>query len=117
VRLIVLLMMICGWIEIGTSSAVAQSATVTVSPGSLSFGVPSVGSTSAAQAVTFSIAGGSGTVTLGTVSRDNPDFTIATDACSGATLTSPAACTVGVTFKPSVTGLENGMLSFPNNFT
>jgi hypothetical protein len=113
----VLLMMICGWMGIVTQSAIAQSATVTVSPSSLSFGVPSVGSTSAAQAVTFSIAGGSGMVTLGTVSRDNPDFTIATDACSGAKLTAPAACTVGVTFKPSVSGLENGVLSFPNNFT
>lgn len=109
--------MICGLIGGGAQPALAQSATVTVSPSSLSFGVPSVGSTSAAQAVTFSIAGGSGTVTLGTVSRDNADFTIATDACSGVTLTAPAACTVGVTFKPSVSGLENGVLSFPNSFT
>jgi hypothetical protein len=113
VRLIAPLMLICALIGVSAQPALAQSPTLTVSPNSLSFGVPNIGSTSAAQSVTFS-ATGAGSVTLGTVTRDNPDFTIATDSCSGVTLKAPAACTVGVTFKPSVSGLETGMLSFPN---
>jgi hypothetical protein len=113
-RLVASAVLLCGAIAGAAQPARAQSATVTVSPASLSFGVPSVGSTSAVESVTFSITG-SGSVTVGTVSRDNPDFTIATDACSGATLTAPAACAVGVTFKPSVSGLETATLSFPNN--
>src|ERR1700730_6552515 len=113
VRLIAPLVLICALIGVSAQSALAQSPTLTVSPNSLSFGVPNIGSTSAAQSVTFS-ATGAGAVTLGTVPGDNPDFTIATDSCSGVTLKAPAACTVGVTFKPSVSGLETGMLSFPN---
>jgi hypothetical protein len=115
-RLIASFVLMCGAVGAGLQPAQAQSATVTVSPTSLSFGVPSVGSTSAVESVTFSITG-NGSVTVGTVARDNADFTIATDACSGTTLTAPAACVVGMTFKPSVTGLETGTLSFPNNFT
>jgi hypothetical protein len=115
-RLIASFVLICGAVGGAAQPAQAQSATVTVSPTSLSFGVPTVGSTSAVESVTFSVTG-SGSVTVGTVARDNADFTIATDSCSGATLTAPAACTVGVTFKASAAGLETGTLSFPNNFT
>ena len=113
-RLIASCVLMCGSIGVATQPAQAQSPTLTVSPTRLTFGVPSIGSTSAVESVTFS-ATDTGSVTLGTVSRDNPDFTIATDACSGATLTAPAACTVGVTFKASVAGLETGKLTFPNN--
>jgi hypothetical protein len=113
-RLIASFVLICGAFGGAVQPTRAQSPTLTVSPTRLTFGVPSIGSTSAVESVTFSVTG-SGSVTVGTVASSNPDFTSATDACSGATLTAPAACTVGVTFKPSVSGLETGMLTFPNN--
>ena len=93
VRLIVLLMMICAVVCVGSQPVQAQS----VSPGSLSFGVPTGSTTSAQESVTFSVTG-EGSVTVGTVNITGPnlgDFAIATDGCSGKSLTPPAACAVG----------------------
>ena len=50
--------------------------------------------------------------TLGTLSVTGP-FTIATDSCSGITLTAAATCTVGVNFEPLVAGLASGALQIP----
>jgi hypothetical protein len=115
VRLIVLAT-VCCCAALGTQPAAAQSETV--SPSSLSFGVPT-GSTTSTQTATFSVTSSEGpsSVTVSSVTISGPngsDFTVSSDACSGATLTSPAACIVRVTFTPTLApgNLESATLSF-----
>jgi hypothetical protein len=118
-RLIAPSLMICGLIGVGGQPAQAQ--TVTVSPGSLSFGVPTGSTASAQESVTFSVTGAESSVTLNTVNivpgtnAVAGDFAIVTDGCSGKMLTAPAACMVGVMFTPSVAAgiLESASLNFP----
>ncbi len=125
VRVVALLAVVGCVIGVGSPSARAQ-VVVTVSPNPLTFGVPTGSVASSAETITFSITGsndgpGPATVTLGAVGAPaNTDFAITTDSCSGVTLTSPGACTVNVTFTPTMLPLgtlETGSISFPNSFT
>jgi uncharacterized repeat protein (TIGR01451 family) len=122
VRLVAQLVVICSLIGIAPGRALGQATQpiVTVSPSHLSFALPT-GSTppTAAQTVTFSVTG-SGTVNgiaASITGTPSGDFVIATDNCTGATLTAPAACTVNITFAPSLSpgNLENATLSIANS--
>ena len=125
VRFVAQLVVICSLIGIGPGRVKGQATqpTVAVSPSHLSFALPT-GSTppTAAETVTFS-ATGSGTVTGITASitanqgTPSGDFVIATDNCTGATLTAPAACTVNITFAPHLAPgqLESATLFIANS--
>src|SRR5271157_1503083 len=82
----------------------ANAQSVTVSPGNLSFGVPTGSTVSAPETVIISVAG-SGTVTVSSIQISSSDFT-ETDTCginpSGSnTIGAPGSCAISVTFKPS----------------
>jgi uncharacterized repeat protein (TIGR01451 family) len=94
----------------------AQGTTITASPSSLAFGVPTGSTTSAPQTVTVVATGGS--ATIGTLSVSGAGFSIqsGTDACSGTTLAPPATtCTVNVVFSSTSTTLVAGSLTVPSN--
>jgi hypothetical protein len=98
----------------GTTSAL----TVTLSPTSLSFGSETVGSTTAAQAVTVKNTG-TGTVTLTSetiTGTDVSSFVKSATTC-GSTLAAGATCTVSVEFKPAATGALTASLSVADNAT
>ena len=96
----------------------AHAQSVTASPGSLSFGVPTGTPspyTSAPGTVTLNITG-SGTVTFAavptppfTVSSGSP-FTVIGDSCQGA-LTAPTTCQVSFTFSSNLTSLQKDTFS------
>jgi len=85
-----------------------------VSPTSLTFGSQAVGTTSAAQVVTFANKS-SQTINLWQIAilGNGTDFP-ATTTC-GSTLAAGASCTVSVTFKPTATGVRAGSLLFSND--
>ncbi len=86
-----------------------------LSPTSLTFASQTVGTTSAAQVVTFTNNGG-GTMNLWQVAilgANAGDFS-KTSTC-GSTLAAGANCTVSVTFKPLATGTRNASLLFSDD--
>lgn len=97
-RLALLAVLFLGSISLLTQSVQAQ-ATVTVSPTSLSFGVPTGSTVSAPQTVTVS-ATGTGTVTVSVPASAGP-YTTSSNTCSTLTLPPAASCTFDVTYTPS----------------
>ncbi|MFD0577866.1 ThuA domain-containing protein [Dactylosporangium darangshiense] len=84
---------------------------ISVSPGTLSFGSRTVGSTSPASAVTVTNTGtGTATLTGVTITGD-----FAQTSTCGSTLAAGASCTVNVTFTPAATGARAGTLSVGSN--
>ncbi|MGC2635986.1 MAG: choice-of-anchor D domain-containing protein [Acidobacteriaceae bacterium] len=77
-------------------------------PGSLTFPVTTVGSTSAAQSITVSNSGDL-PVAL-TAETATGDFSITNNTC-GASLAGQGSCTVGVVFSPTASGTRTGTLS------
>jgi hypothetical protein len=93
-------------------------------PSSVSFGVATVGRSSAAQTVTVVNQGGQNltvaNVTLGSdqfgvSAGDSSDFSISADKCSGATIAPGASCTLQVTFTPTTSGSRSSTLVIPSN--
>jgi hypothetical protein len=93
--------------------------TLVVSPTSLNFGTVVMPSTSAAQTVTLTnntnatIAFTSATFTNGTPAAATTDYAVSANTCAGGIPSGvPPAnqCTVSVTFKPSVAGVETATL-------
>lgn len=89
----------------GSLPALAQNTQVSVSPGDLSFGIPTGTSpaVSAPQTVTVNVTG-SGPIHFFGASFDNPgsnsaDFAFAGNSCTG-TLTAPTTCQISVIFSP-----------------
>jgi hypothetical protein len=78
-------------------------------PGSLAYAATAVGSTSAAQPVVFSNAGGV-SIPLGSPTVSSADFIISSNGC-GATLAPGASCSVGVSFAPALAGSLSGTLA------
>ena len=85
-----------------------------VSPAQLSFGVVSIGQSSAAQTVnltntsTYAATG----LTLGVTGQTvPPPFSLTQSTCGGS-LAAGASCSVGVIFAPAVTGATTGVLTF-----
>lgn len=101
----------------GTGTA-SNSATITISPSSLSFGSESVGTTSAAQAFNVA-AGGSGSVaftssSFGFAGIDPGDFSISSNTC-GSSLQAGSSCTVNVTFTPKAIANRVALFSITDN--
>jgi len=85
----------------------SSSPVLSVSPGSLSFGNQSAGTTSAAQAVTLSNTG-NGAASLSSISASAP---FAETSTCGSSLAAGASCSVSVTFSPTAAGSASGTLS------
>jgi len=91
----------------------SAAGTFTVSPGSLTFPVTAVGSTSASQAVTATNNTGA-SVTISKIQLTAPnagDFKITATTC-GASLANAASCTVTLVFKPVVNDIREATLQF-----
>ncbi|MGA8150552.1 MAG: hypothetical protein WB952_06360 [Terriglobales bacterium] len=104
---LVLVLLVLG---LAPQDSLAQGASISVSPASLSFGIPTGTSPalSAAQTVTVSI-NGSGSVTFTGVTAGSP-FAVTGTSCQN-TLTAPTTCQVFVTFASSSTTLQTGTLT------
>jgi hypothetical protein len=119
VRVLALMAAVCG---LGVMGGVAQAdeanpLSVTVSPGYLTFGVPTGSTTSAQESVTVSITGSGTAMFSSTVPPANSDFKITLDTCAGKTFSAPATCNVGLTFTPSGSSLETSSFTISYNET
>jgi hypothetical protein len=85
-------------------------AALTLSPSPVAFPLTAVGATSAAQAVTVTSSGGVA-VQLGTPSTSS-GYNVMSSTC-GATLAPSATCTLEITFAPTATGSQAGLLTVP----
>ncbi len=99
----------------GVLSILLQSATVSLSPNSLTFGNQGLGTSSRPQTVTLS---NTGTAPLEINSimvtgSDSGDFT-QTNNC-GSSVAAGAKCTIAVTFTPTATGSRSASLSITDN--
>lgn len=89
---------------------------LSLSPSNLSFGSQAVGTTSAAEIVTLTNTG-SGALSVSSIAMTgaNPaDFAETGNTC-GSSLAPGGACTVEVTFTPSIAGARTATLSFTDN--
>ena len=94
----------------GTAAAAAVPA-VSLSPASLTFASQTVGTTSAAQAVTLT---NTGTAAL-TVSSIAASGSYAQTNTCGTSLAANASCTISVTFKPTASGALTGAITLTDN--
>ncbi|WP_224981937.1 choice-of-anchor D domain-containing protein [Geomonas agri] len=87
---------------------------ISVSPSSYDFFTRNLNTTTAQ---TFTVSNtGTGPLTVGTVSLSGAaDFKIATDNCSGVTVSPAANCTVQVTFTPTAVGPLSAILTIPSD--
>ncbi len=86
---------------------------VSISPFSLTFGPQAIGTVSPAQTLTVTNTGSSNVVFEG-FSLSNEDF-LETDTCQGETIAPNATCTISVTFHPSTTDVDTGVLILFDN--
>jgi hypothetical protein len=90
---------------------------VSLSPTSLAFGNQSLGTTSAAQALTLSNTGNAAlSITSLALTGSNASDFAQTNTC-GSSVAAGANCTIAVMFTPSVTGTEAASLSISDNAT
>ncbi|MGA2476217.1 MAG: choice-of-anchor D domain-containing protein [Terriglobia bacterium] len=90
---------------------------VSLSPTSLAFGNQSLGTTSAAQALTLSNTGNAAlSITSLALTGSNASDFAQTNTC-GSSVAAGANCTIAVMFTPSVTGTEAASLSIADNAT
>jgi uncharacterized repeat protein (TIGR03803 family) len=88
-------------------------ATAKLSRASVNFGDQALNETSAAHSLTLK---NSGVTLLNVINVAlNGEFAIATNACTGRSLTSGQQCKASVTFTPTALGLQTGTLSFTDN--
>lgn len=83
-------------------------ASLTLTPGSLTFAATIVGQTAAAQIVTLANTGG--TAAAITSVAVSGDFHVGASTC-GSTLAASTACAVSITFSPTASGSRNGVLT------
>ncbi len=98
--------------EVDAYGLVTAAATATLTPSSLSWGIVTIGVTSAAKVATLT---NTGTTTLTITSiavtgGSSAEFPISANTC-GSTLTAGATCTISVQFKPTAEGLQSATLS------
>ncbi len=89
-----------------------QSAAVTPSPASVSFGTQQTGTSSVAQTVTLDSTGSFPAI-ITSVAPDGTDagqFSITADTCSGNTVPSESNCTINVAFSPVSAGNKSASL-------
>jgi hypothetical protein len=97
------------------STAARAQVTYTGTTANQNFGSQAIGSTSAAQTFSFSVAAGTTVGSIGVVTQgaSNLDFTNATGTtCTATTYASATTCTVEVTFAPRFAGLREGGVVF-----
>jgi hypothetical protein len=99
----------------GTGTA-ASSTTVSLSPSSLTFPTTAVGSTSAAQVITFT---NTGTVAVSVQSflfggANASSFVLSAKTCT-TSLPVGSSCTLSVSFKPTATGVQTATISATDN--
>ncbi|KAA6457508.1 choice-of-anchor D domain-containing protein [Acidobacteria bacterium AB60] len=92
-------------------TSATPSTSVNANPGSLTFSAQSVGTPSAAQAVTLTNTGGSPLSATITISGDFSE----TDDCISSPLLAGASCTVRVTFLPTTAGVRSGKVTIAGN--
>lgn len=80
----------------------------------LAFGTQETGTTSAAQ--TVELTGAGGPVALAAATVRGP-FAIVDDACAGETIAPGETCTIAVAFAPTATGVAEGTLTVPSDLT
>jgi hypothetical protein len=100
-----------------TVTATYPNRSVSLNPGSLSYGLAVVGSSAPPQSLIVT-SNGSDPVTIATVSLGGtmPSvFQISTDTCSGATLPTGQSCSIAVTAQPTTVGLQTATLVIPDN--
>jgi hypothetical protein len=88
---------------------------VTMSPGSLSFGTVSVGTTTAAQVVTVTNNQSTATTINSVVTSGDFIYTSAGSSPCGASIPANGTCTLGVEFSPASSGAISGDLTFNYN--
>jgi hypothetical protein len=121
VRLVALVATVCCCMTANTKAQENSGTTVTVSPGNLSFGVPTGATISAPQTVNISI-GGSGSVTVSNIgfSGANANEFSQTNTCGGA-LAAPTSCAISVTFTPTPSlspgVMQNALINFTTSTT
>ncbi len=99
-----------GQLTVSLNGMGLAAASLTLSPGSLTFPAQTQGTTSAAQSVTVTNAPGGSAAQLGTPTATG-DYAV-TSTCP-ATLPASQHCTLSITFTPTMTGQRTGTLSVP----
>ena len=98
-----------------SASFEADPANIVVLPASpCNFGSVNLGSTSAAQTFTVGNSGNM-SLTIGTISSNNEEFTISNDNCSGQTVALAGNCSFQASFTPSDYGMRSATLNIPSN--
>jgi hypothetical protein len=96
-------------------SGTGATSAITLSPVSLTFGNQSVGTASAAQAVTLTNSGTTVVILTNiTITGTNGGDFAQTNNC-GASLAAGANCAINVTFTPTATGARSGTLTITDN--
>ena len=90
-----------------TISILLQTSDVKLSPGSLTFGIQPVGTTSVPQTSTLT---NTGSTPLAIASIEGSSGYNQTNDC-GSSVSGGASCTINVTFTPSASGLERGIIT------
>jgi nucleoside-specific outer membrane channel protein Tsx len=96
----------------GAAYVFGTGITVTLSPTSLGFGNQAIETTSAAKTVTLKNSG-TGTLTISDIAA-SANFAVSSTSC-GSVLLAGKACTVRVTFTPTVLGTVKGTLGFTDD--
>jgi len=87
----------------------------TFAPATLTFGSQLIGTTSAAKAATLTDGGGSGPLTISSISASGDYSQTNTCPVSPATLAVGGTCKINVTFTPSVAGMISGAISLSDS--
>jgi VCBS repeat protein/HYDIN/CFA65/VesB family protein len=95
---------------------------VSLSPSELQFAATTIGSASSSQAVVVSNNGAAPLAISGVAigaddgtATDADQFALSADSCSGQTIAAGSSCTIGVRYKPSVTGSMSADLQVASN--
>jgi len=100
-----------GGMATATLTGTAQfPSTLTITPGSATFGPTAVGSTTPATTFQVKNTGATATAAL-TANTSSAEFTITANACGGASLPPSGTCNVSVAFSPASPGTKNGSLT------
>ena len=94
----------------GSSPAGATPANLTATPGSAAFGSITVGSSSAAQAITIRNTGTTGATGMAFTNSNSARFAISGQSC-GTTLAGGATCGFNLTYTPSAVAADSGTLT------
>ena len=102
--------------SVGLSGPPVTAATAILTPGSLTFGSQTVGTTSSPQTVTLANPlNGAATVALGIRSIETDgDFQVVQTTC-GSSLPAGGSCAVSVVFMPTAAGARTGRLIIVDN--